>query len=70
MKSLRHDVRSNLYKSKKMKEVSLWNDLPWLHNDFQVGKVQISTTIGKFLGFSILSNHRYYAGFLEQPLKI
>jgi hypothetical protein len=30
---------SNLDKSKKMSVVSLWNDLPWLHNDFQVGKV-------------------------------
>jgi hypothetical protein len=30
---------SNLNKSKKMRVGSLWNDLPWLHNDFQVGKV-------------------------------
>jgi hypothetical protein len=26
---------SDLYKSKKMRVVGLWNDLPWLHNVFQ-----------------------------------
>lgn len=30
---------SNLDKSKKMRVVGLWNDLPWFYNDFQVGKV-------------------------------
>ena len=39
MKDLGHDVGSNLYQTKKMRVGSLWNDLPWLHNDFQVGKV-------------------------------
>ena len=32
-------VNANLSKSKKMRVVGLWNDLPWLHNDFQVGEV-------------------------------
>ena len=40
-----------------MKEVSLWNDLPWFNGGFQAEKVQICSGNGKFLGFSILSNH-------------
>jgi hypothetical protein len=39
MKNLRHDVAVKLYKSEKMAVVGLLNDLPWLHNDFQVGEV-------------------------------
>jgi hypothetical protein len=30
---------SNLDKSKKMRVVSLWNDLPWFHSNFQAEKV-------------------------------
>lgn len=52
-----HDAGSNLYKSNKMREVGLWNDLPWLHNDFQVGKVQICFGKLQNLGLSILHNH-------------
>jgi len=32
-------VNANLYKSTKMREVGLWNDLPWFYNGFQAGKV-------------------------------
>jgi len=37
-----------------MREVGLWNDLPWLHNDFQVGEVQICFGNDKFFGLSFL----------------
>jgi len=50
------DVGSNLYKSKKMRVVSLWNDLPWLHNDFQVEKVQICFGKLKNFGLSFFHN--------------
>jgi len=32
-------VNENFYKSKKIRAASLWNDLPWLYNVFQEGKV-------------------------------
>ena len=35
MKNLGNKVRSNLYKSKKMRVVGLGNDLPWLYSVFQ-----------------------------------
>jgi len=40
----------NPFKSKKMRVVSLWNDLSWFHYAFQVGKVQICFGIDKFFG--------------------
>jgi len=43
---------SDLYKSKKMRAVSLWNDLTWLYNASQVRKVYTSITILKFFGLS------------------
>jgi len=38
-----HDAGSNLNKSKKMRVVSLWNDLPWFHYIFQIQWRIIST---------------------------
>jgi len=32
-------VNANLYKSKKIRAGSLWNDLPWFHYVFQAEKV-------------------------------
>jgi len=32
-------VNANLYKSKKIRMVGLWNDLPWIHYVFQAEKV-------------------------------
>ena len=56
-----YDTRSmswlNLHKPKKMRMVSLWNELPWLHNVFQVGEVQICFGIVKNCGFSVLHNY-------------
>ena len=39
-----------------MRVGSLWNDLPWLHNDFQVGEAQICFGKLKNSGFSVLHN--------------
>jgi hypothetical protein len=36
---------------------SLWNDLPWPYDVFQVEKVYTCINIGKFFGLSIVSNH-------------
>jgi len=48
---------ADLYKSKKMRAVSLWNDLPWFYNVSQVGKVYTSITILKFFDLPILSKY-------------
>jgi hypothetical protein len=40
-----------------MKAVSLWNDIPWFHNDFQVGEVQICFGKVKNFGLSFLHNY-------------
>jgi hypothetical protein len=46
----------NLNKSKKMGVGSLWNDLPWLCNVFQAGKVQVCFGNDKFFGLSFFHN--------------
>ena len=46
----------NFYKSKKMRVGRLWNDLPWLYNIFQAGKVQVCFGKLKNSGLSILHN--------------
>jgi len=48
---------ADYYKSKKMRAVSLWNDLSWFHNVSQVGKVYTSNTILNFFGFPTFYNH-------------
>jgi len=40
-----------------MSVVSLWNDLPWLYNMFQAGKVQVCFGNDKFFGLSFLHNY-------------
>ena len=47
---------ADLYKSKKMRAVSLWNDFPWFCNVSQVGKEYTSITILKFFGLSFFHN--------------
>ena len=61
-----HDVGSNLYKSKKMRVGSLWNNLPWFHNNFQVGEVEICFGIVKNSGFSVLHNDSSIMDFLTR----
>jgi len=48
---------ADYYKSKKMRAVSLWNDLSWFHNVSQVGKVYTSNTILNFFGFPTFYNY-------------
>jgi len=48
---------SYLNKSKKIRVVSLWNDLPWFYNAFQVEEVRVCFGIVKNSGFSVLHNH-------------
>jgi hypothetical protein len=54
----------NLNKSKKMRVGRLWNDLPWLCNVFQAGKVQVCFGNDKFFGLSFLHNHSSMLHFL------
>jgi hypothetical protein len=40
-----------------MRVVSLWNDLPWLYDVFQAGKVQTCFGIDKVFGLSFFNNY-------------